>query len=312
MYEFFHYLPVNDDVMKWGFYLIAAGRGVIPANSNYPPEEHPDLYDFPFSRGRRLPEYQIIVITNGYGVFESKETGMVQIKPDTLLLLFPDTWHRYKPDPKTGWTERWISLNGIIAHYLQTINLLNPKSPFFYLHDPVHLIHSFDLLLDSIHTNPTENNILTSLQTTGFIYEVIKLTGNTAVPADLDAQRPPDDVVLINTIIDLIWTHSHRRFSVETILQQVPCSRRTLERRFREVCGHSIHEEIIRCRLSRAIRLLEETYLPIKTIAYLSGFSHPERMRCAFKNTHGCPPSSFRRPLPKSLNNHTNGVKPIL
>jgi len=98
MYEFFHYLPVNDDVMKWGFYLIAAGRGVIPANSNYPPEEHPDLYGFPFSRGRRLPEYQIIVITNGYGVFESKETGMVQIKPDTLLLLFPDTWHRYKPE----------------------------------------------------------------------------------------------------------------------------------------------------------------------------------------------------------------------
>ena len=36
------------------------------------------------------------------------------------------------------------------------------------------------------------------------------------------------------------------------------------------------------CRVSRAKRLLSETDLPIKTVAYLAGFTCQERMRVTF------------------------------
>jgi LacI family transcriptional regulator len=75
----------------------------------------------------------------------------------------------------------------------------------------------------------------------------------------------------------------------------LPASRRTLERRFRKARGHSIHDEIILCRLSRAKRLLTETHLAIKKVAFLSGFGSSEPMRCAFEKVIGKSPSEFRK-----------------
>jgi len=82
---------------------------------------------------------------------------------------------------------------------------------------------------------------------------------------------------------------------VNSIVNQVPTSRRALERRFQKVHGHSIHEEIMQCRLSRAKRLLQETHMPIKTVAYLSGFSCSERMRRTFDKLLKQSPSEFRK-----------------
>jgi len=30
----------------------------------------------------------------------------------SVFLLPPDCWHRYRPDPETGWTEDWLELHG--------------------------------------------------------------------------------------------------------------------------------------------------------------------------------------------------------
>mgnify|MGYP001078116689 FL=1 len=64
-YEFYHYLPVNDNAMQWGIYITGAGRGRIPAGQTYPPTGHPSLYQFDWKRGRTLPEFQVILVTEG-------------------------------------------------------------------------------------------------------------------------------------------------------------------------------------------------------------------------------------------------------
>ena len=81
----------------------------------------------------------------------------------------------------------------------------------------------------------------------------------------------------------------------EQLAEQLPCTRRTLERRFAAEHGHPIHEEIIVCRLSRARRLLRETDLPVKSVAYLAGFTSRERMRVAFQSRESCSPDQYRR-----------------
>ena len=90
MNEFYHYLPVSDTVMKWGIYLTGCGRGEIPSGQHYPPPGHPTLYSFQYDRGRILPEFQMILITDGKGVFESSNTDQVEILPNTFIMLFPD------------------------------------------------------------------------------------------------------------------------------------------------------------------------------------------------------------------------------
>ena len=92
----------------------------------------------------------------------------------------------------------------------------------------------------------------------------------------------------------LIWTRGHRTISVDQIAESVGVTRRTLERRFRKSVGHPVVEEIIRSRLNRAKRLLQETEISVKVVAQLSGFPSEERMRVAFVRHEGISPLRFR------------------
>ena len=297
-YEFYHYLPVEDRIIELGLYLTAVGRGIIPSKEHYPPVGHPTMYTFNYLQGRILPEFQIILITDGKGVFESKQTGEIAIESGTLILLFPDVWHRYKPDDQTGWKERWISINGVIVHELMDQGYLSPDRAVQQLSEPEHLISTLDTFLDQIHRNPFENTLITSLSTMAFLSKIIESIGIGKTVARKQFNKSPAKVSkdkLVNSVLDMIWTQSHRPISINYILKQVPASRRTLERRFQKAQGQSIHEEISNCRLARAKRLLTETHLPVKTVAYLSGFSQREKMRRTFIKILRTSPSEFRK-----------------
>jgi AraC-like DNA-binding protein len=296
-YEFYHYLPVNDDAIHWGIYVTGAGRGRIPAAQAYPPVGHPSLYQFDWERGRTLPEFQIILVTEGRGVFESEPTGSRAVEPDTLILLFPGVWHRYRPEPATGWTERWISLNGEIAHRLVDQRLVSPDRAVHVLSNAAQVAHSFDRLLDRIHGRPTQNSIVLSLRAMDLIAEVIEQTAEMPLSASTGPSSclPAVEDPLIARVLDLVWTHSHRPLSVDQLAGNLPVTRRTLERRFTLERDHSMRDEINLCRVSRARRLLGETDLPIKTVAYLAGFTCQERMRVAFLKYEGCAPIEYRR-----------------
>ncbi len=298
-YEFYHYLPVNDDAMRWGLYVTGAGRGRIPAGASYPPEDHPSLYGFAWKRGRTLPELQLILITNGQGVFTSEATREIPVAPNTLIFLFPGVWHSYHPDPCTGWHERWISLSGETTHRLMNQGLITPEKAVQPVNQVAKLTQAFDSLLDRIHTHPQDNSILLSLRAMNLIAEAIEQTTVEPLPSAAQASHLTGHAsdTLVAQAMDLIWTHSHRPLSVNDVAEHLPCTRRTLERRFATEHGHSILEEINTCRLSRARRLLRETDLPIKLIAPQAGFTSPERMRIAFQDKEGCSPAQYRTGL---------------
>jgi hypothetical protein len=65
----FRYLPSRPRDAQWGLHVSGAGWATVPAGSAYPPPGHPELYDFSFERGRRLPEYQVVYIAAGSGAF---------------------------------------------------------------------------------------------------------------------------------------------------------------------------------------------------------------------------------------------------
>ncbi len=296
-HEFYHYLPVNNDAMRWGIYVTGAGRGSVSAHEAYPQEGHPSLYGFNWKQGRTLPEFQIILVTAGQGEFDSRATGEQSVGRNTLIILFPGVWHRYRPDPDTGWTERWISFNGEMAHGLTSQGLIRPAEALFAFADPEELIQRFDRLLGRIHSEPTKNSILLSMHAMDLIAEVIEKTLDTPLPSGPQASGLPSNIAdaLVSQALDLIWTHSHRPLSVAHLVAQLPCTRRTLERRFLAARRHSILDEINACRLSRAQRLLRETELSVKTVAYLAGFTSSERMRVAFLKQEGYPPDQYRK-----------------
>ncbi len=292
----FHYLPVPDVMMKWGLYLTGAGRGSTLPGMKYPPSLHPLLYQFQWNLGRTLPEFQMILITNGRGVFESEPTGTIALESDSVMLLFPGVWHRYRPDPKTGWTERWISFHGDVSHRLMDLEIISPKKPVWPIRGTQRFVRSFDRLLDVLDANFERNPIELSFRVMSLFADASELLGGEFLACGPQGRKRSDDVEdpLVGDALELIWTHSHQILSVNQLARRLSVTRRTLDRRFRAVLDRSVLQEINSCRLSRAKRLLEQTTLPLKTVARLAGFTSAERMRTIFSEKERMAPIAFR------------------
>ena len=101
--NFFTYLPICENNMRWDLYLTGVGVATISAGADYPPKGHPNVYNFRWQTGRTLPEYQILLIADGQGVFESTKSNEMAIGAGDVILLFPGQWHRYQPSGGSGW-----------------------------------------------------------------------------------------------------------------------------------------------------------------------------------------------------------------
>lgn len=99
---------------------------------------------------------------------------------------------------------------------------------------------------------------------------------------------------VIAKAIEFIRSKAVRPLTVEEIASAVYLSRRSLERRFRSVLNSSIHEEIRRTRIARAVTVLLETDRSISEIAYELSYSSPKQLHREFFQEKAMPPGEFR------------------
>jgi LacI family transcriptional regulator len=92
-----------------------------------------------------------------------------------------------------------------------------------------------------------------------------------------------------------IRQHAHESIQVKDVLDKVPISRRTLERRVREVLGRGVWEEIRRAHLDRSKSLLAETDMSMSEIARHAGFSDQRQLSVVFREETGLTPTAYRR-----------------
>ena len=133
MRNYFVYLPDNGLCDAWRCTAISMGHTVIPPGSIYPPRRHPDDHHLDWRNGRILQAYQIVYISAGQGTFEyGPEHTRVAIQTGDIFVLFPGEWHRYEPDPTTGWTENWIECKSAAYDSLTEKGLLSPDRPVMH------------------------------------------------------------------------------------------------------------------------------------------------------------------------------------
>lgn len=85
--------------------------------------------------------------------------------------------------------------------------------------------------------------------------------------------------------------------SVDDLLDVVPLSRASLERRFRQYLNRTPLQEIRRIRVAHVRQLLTATDLPLKDIASRCGYSSASRLIESFQQEAGQGPSSYRRQI---------------
>jgi len=106
-----------------------AGFAEVLPYTIYPPNKqgHPRIFQR-VAVGRTLNEYQIIYITKGEGVFETLGKHY-DVKPGSMLIVFPGIRHFYKPIYEIGWMEYWVGFKGEHFDMLKSRGFLNPAQP---------------------------------------------------------------------------------------------------------------------------------------------------------------------------------------
>ena len=110
----FRYFPVNAAQKKWGLYATYVGHSRSEPGAEFPSREHPDEYYFSWDVGRVLHEWQISLIESGCGIVEFCRRRF-KVARGSLIVIPPECWHRYRPDPATGWTTLCLGFNGDLA-----------------------------------------------------------------------------------------------------------------------------------------------------------------------------------------------------
>lgn len=117
-------------------------------------------------------------------------------------------------------------------------------------------------------------------------------------PAGIVPRRSSDMFAVADPVVAAalraIWSRSGKPVKVSSFLDEVPSSRRTLERRFRESLGRTVHDEIRRAHLERAKRMLVETVEPLKVVASRSGFRDAPQFSRVFRSAEGLTPQAYR------------------
>ena len=100
--------------------------------------------------------------------------------------------------------------------------------------------------------------------------------------------------VRVLAAIETIRRHACEGLSAKSVIDGMGCSRRLAEMRFREVTGHSIHEEIADVRLTRARMLLRDPRKTVEMVAASCGYNSTVALRKAFLSHTGEKLSAWR------------------
>ena len=99
--------------------VLDAGFEPFPPGKPYPARGHHSApYLYAWEQGRVFSEYQFLAITRGEGILETATCPHLELYAGDLFILFPGEWHRFKPDPQTGWDENFVGFDGDYARHL--------------------------------------------------------------------------------------------------------------------------------------------------------------------------------------------------
>jgi AraC-like DNA-binding protein len=281
------YLVANKSDELWGVYVTNIGYGNIPSNTNYPPKGHPSTYWFNPNTGRVLHEYQIIYITNGEGVFESANCKLSKVSAGTIILLFPDEWHTYKPSKQTGWDEYWIGFNG------DNITKL-AKNKFFFKNNPLIRI-GFNEQIVSLFKQGVETANFQKTAYQQILAGIATLLLGIVFYADKNNFfRDKEIISKIEKARVMMRENTGENSKPENIAKSLNLGYSWFRRVFKQYTGFSPTQYQMEIKLQKSKELLTSTALAIKEIAFDMNFESVSYFITFFKTKTGLSPTEYR------------------
>jgi AraC-like DNA-binding protein len=291
MLNYHKYLPTSPEDESWGMHILNAGCNRIGKNIAYPAVDHPAHHYFNWSKGRVLDEYQLIYISRGQGFFESLKCGAQEVREGTVLLLFPDEWHRFKPDKKTGWDEFWVGFKGKIIENLAAQQFLSKENPILDIGLHESIIQLFTDIIEKTKEERTGYQPLVSgivMHLLGEIYSLTKQQSFT--PEDNTAAIITKAAIILRTNID-------NNIMMEKVAEELNVSYAWFRKAFKNYTGIAPHQYMLQLRIENARMLLSDPSHSIKEIAAQLNFESAFYFSRLFKEKMGVGPEQYRKNL---------------
>jgi len=286
--DFFKYLTPGEEDRAWGIYVNDAGKAEIPPDTpSYPGIEHPTEYHFTWEKGRILNEFQINYITRGSGIYETR-SGHFPIKPGSLMVTRPGTWHRYKPDKKSGWTENYTGFDGRIPRDLFNQGRGWAEKPVHYIGyreefiDTYHKI--FEIVLDE---KPGFQQVAS-----GMIMKLLGYMVSFEKQRNFSGKRM--ETVIRNVCFE-IRENIGKEIDFKRFAEQNNVGYSYFRKMFKQYTGIAPVKYQLDLKIRRAREMLASSDLSIKEIAYEMGFQSIHYFSRIFKKKTGMSPSEIRK-----------------
>jgi len=283
--SFSRYLPTDQQAKRWGWRLVHAGRQNVPPGSEYPSQGHPLSYLFNKDGRRTLDEYQIVYITTGSGTFESQSQPKTAMHAGDALLLFPGEWHRYHPDPNTGWSEYWIGFKGREADRVIQ-SFFSPQAPICKVGQADALVKHFDQLLYWLQQPvAAKEQILAS-----HVPLALAFLKSGATPQDSSQSKDSELVIKAKAVmLENLETHT----DLEGLASDLGVSYSRFRFAFKKQTGYSPREFENIIKLNRARDLLLREQKSVTETADTLGYSSMYYFSRAFKKQFGQSPQQW-------------------
>jgi AraC-like DNA-binding protein len=289
---FVKYINASPIDKEWGLYLTVAGFAQIRPSLIYPPTDHPSGYYFTWERGRILQEYQINYITEGSGVFETS-TDQFKVVPGSILVLQPGAWHRYKPDPNTGWHEHYIGFNGdFCSHFFKEVFFQSAK-PVIYIGFQESMLKLFFEIIQNVKEEKTGHQQVSAANTIVMLSKILSVVRNQEF-AGKTIERTIQKACLH------FRENLHTNINIEELAKELNVGYSYFRQMFRKYTGISPTQYHLSLRIQRAKDLLTSTDQSFKEIAIDLGFESYFYFSRSFKDKTGKSPMEFKKEVLRS------------
>ena len=288
MHNFHKYLAITPQEEAWGFYITTVGYSRTDPNQVYPHnQEHPLTHSFTWNKGRILDGYYLVFISKGKGVFESARSEPTDITAGACFFLFPGVWHRYRPDPRSGWEEYWIGFKGNYPDYLMNKGFFNADLPVVSpgLNDT--LLTLIRKILDQVRSATLGYHQVISGITLEILGLVHALSTHTEENKDVDEQSVEKAKFYLRENLE-------NPLDMKLLLKEMPMSYSKFRKMFKQATGESPNQYHLNLRLDKARELLNTTHLNVTEVAYNLGFESVFYFSKLFKKKNGVSPRSYR------------------
>lgn len=293
-----NFLPITEQELRWNLYVTGAGFDDMRPGRSFVNEGRPELYRLEQYKNRILPEYVFLYIADGEGQYISDLGGSLTVKKGDVFILFPGSEHQLIPDKDVGWKDVWVTANGAYIHSLTQNGILDPRQPVVSSLTAEKIAGRIERLCSQILDSPQINSPFYAVDLLGLLIEIggcqARSNLSDVLPNLQLAPQQSESTRIVQNACKEIWNWGHQEIDIKLLTKKLNVNRRTLERYFNKELNRTIREEIHRCRIYRAITLLQQTNVKIEQIALMAGFPSYVHMIRVFKRMLGKTPGEFR------------------